>query len=176
MFSTLLVEQTGMFFEKKSPPKSSLEAIALFALPRHNFLDDEITTMRLSLIDKLFNAIGASKSEKRKEPRRDDELSVEIEILSDETNPRPTRVLYAQIKDISVGGVKIWTSVYIPLDTPIKLKFTLSKLGETIGPIGKVVWGNPIEDSDMYEMGIEFENTQPEILCTLLDYIYTDWT
>lgn len=132
--------------------------------------------MRLSLIDKFLNAFVVSKREKRKEPRREDELPVEIEILSDETKPSPTRVLYAQIKDISAGGVKIWTSVYIPLDTPIMLKITLLKLGESIGPIGKVVWGNQIEDSDMYEMGIEFENTQPEILCTLLDYIYTDWS
>ena len=176
MYSTLLVVVIGMFLKEKSPPESSLEAIALVALPPHNFLDDESITMRLSLIDKIFNAFAASKNEKRKEPRREDELPVEIEILSDETNPGPTRVLYAQIKDISVGGVKIWTSIYIPLDTPIKLKITLSKLGETIGPIGKVVWGNQIEDSDMYEMGIEFGNTQPDILCTLLDYIYTDWT
>ena len=131
--------------------------------------------MRLSLIEKIFNALVPSDKEKRKEPRREDELPVEIEILSDETNPGPTRVLYAQIKDISAGGVKIVTSVYIPLDTPIKLKITLLKLGETIGPVGKVVWGNQIEDSDLYEMGIEFENTQPDILCILLEYIYSDW-
>jgi hypothetical protein len=131
--------------------------------------------MRLSLIEKIFNAFIPSDKEKRKEPRREDELPVEIEILSDETNPGPTRVLYAQIKDISAGGVKIVTSVYIPLDTPIKLKITLLKLGETIGPVGKVVWGNQIENSDLYEMGIEFENTQPDILCVLLEYIYSDW-
>jgi hypothetical protein len=131
--------------------------------------------MRLSLLDKIFNAFISVKGEKRKEPRREDELPVEIEILSDETNLGPTRVLYAQIKDISAGGVKILTSLYIPLDTPIKLKITLSKLGETIGPVGKVVWGNQVEDSDMYEMGVEFENTQPDILYTLLEYIYTDW-
>lgn len=132
--------------------------------------------MRLSLIDKLFNVIVPSRAEKRKEPRRDDELPVEIEILSDETFIGPTHVLYAQIKDISVGGVKIWTSIYIPLDTPIKLKITLPKLEEVIGPIGKVVWGNPLENSDLYEMGIEFETTQPDILCTLLEYIYMDWS
>ena len=131
--------------------------------------------MRLSLIDKIFNAFVAARREKRKEPRRDDELPVEIEILTDETDSGPTRVLYAQIKDISAGGVKILTSVYIPLDTPIELKITLPNLGETIGPIGKVVWGKHIEDSEMYEMGIEFEDTQPDILCTLLEYIYTDW-
>ena len=176
MFSTLLVEQTVMFFEKKSPLKSSLEAIALFAPPPHNFLEDESITMRLSLINKIFNALVLSKREKRKEPRRDDELPVEIEILTDEANPGPTSVLYAQIKDISEGGVRIWTSVYIPLDTAIMLKIKLLKLGETIGPIGKVVWGNQLENSDMYEMGIKFEKTQPEILCTLLDYIYTDWS
>ena len=68
--------------------------------------------MRLSLIDKIFNAFVAAKGEKRKEPRREDELPVEIEILLDETDSGPTRVLYAQIKDISAGGVKILTSVY----------------------------------------------------------------
>jgi c-di-GMP-binding flagellar brake protein YcgR len=131
--------------------------------------------MRLALIDKIFSAFVSSKREKRKDPRREDELPVEIEILSDETTLGPTRVLYAQLKDISAGGVKILTSVYIPLETPIKLKITLLRLGETIGPIGKVVWGNQVEDSDLFEMGIEFENTQPEILCTLLEYVYTDW-
>ena len=132
--------------------------------------------MRLSLIDKIFNALIASRREKRRDPRREEELPVEIEILFDETNPGPSSVFYAQIRDISAGGVKIWTSVYIPLDTQIKLKITLSKLGEVIGPIGKVVWGNKIDDNDLYEMGIEFDNTQPDILCTLLEYIYTDWS
>jgi hypothetical protein len=161
--------------KEKSPLKSSLEAIALLAFPLHNFFDDERITMRLSLIDKIFNAFVVSKGEKRKDPRREDELPVEIEILTGENNPSSSNILYAQIKDISAGGVKIWTSIYLPLDTPIKLKITLVKLGETIGPIGKVVWGNQIENSDMYEMGIEFEHTHPEILCILLDYIYTDW-
>ena len=107
--------------------------------------------MRLSLIDKIFNAFVSVRGEKRKEPRREDELPVEIEILSDETDSGPTRVLYAQIKDISAGGVKILTSVYIPLDTPIEMKITLPKLGETIGPRGKVVWGNQVENSDLYD-------------------------
>lgn len=131
--------------------------------------------MRLSLWDKIYNAFFSTEGENRKEPRREDELPVELEILSDETSLGPTRVLYAQIKDISAGGVKILTSIYIPLDTPIKLKIMLQKLGETIGPIGKVIWGNQVENSDLYEMGIEFENVEPEILCTLLEYIYTDW-
>ena len=131
--------------------------------------------MRLSLIDKIFNAFVSSKREKRKDPRREDELPVEIDILSDESQHAPTKVLYAQIKDISAGGVKILTSVYIPLGTPVKLKITLSKSGESIRPIGKVVWGNRLDNSEMYEMGIEFENTPSDILYTLLEYIYTDW-
>jgi hypothetical protein len=131
--------------------------------------------MRLTLIDKLLGTFATSREEKRKEPRREEELPVEIEFLSAEANPNPSSVMYAQIKDISAGGVKIWTSVYIPLDTPVKLKISLSKLRKTISPIGKVVWGNQLEDSDVYEMGIEFENTPPEILCVLLDYIYSDW-
>jgi c-di-GMP-binding flagellar brake protein YcgR len=131
--------------------------------------------MRLSLIDKIFNAFISNKREKRREPRREDELPVEIEILSDETHSVPTSVLYAQIKDISAGGVRILTSVYVPLDTPIRLKITLSKSGSSIIPSGKVVWGKQLENSEMYEMGIEFEDVPPDILYTLLEYIYTDW-
>jgi c-di-GMP-binding flagellar brake protein YcgR len=131
--------------------------------------------MRIALIDKIFNAIVATKKDDRKDPRRRDELPVEIEILLDESHSDNNSVLYAQIKDISAGGVKILTSVYIPLSTLVRLKITLSKLGESIGPIGKVVWGKRCENSDMYEMGLEFENIPPDILCTLLEYIYSDW-
>jgi c-di-GMP-binding flagellar brake protein YcgR len=131
--------------------------------------------MRLSLLDKIFNAFISPKGEKRKEPRRKDELPVEIEILSDENHPGPATILYAQIKDISAGGIKILTSVYIPLSTPVRLKITLTKLGESIGPLGKIVWGKRLENSSMYEMGIKFGHIEPDILCTLLEYIYTDW-
>lgn len=131
--------------------------------------------MRLSLIDKIFSAIGAANKDERKDPRRKEELPVEIEILSENSDAGNNNVLYAQIKDISAGGVKILTSVYIPLSVSVRLKITLDKLGESIGPVGKVVWGNRVENSDMYEMGIEFERIPPEILCTLLEYIYTDW-
>jgi len=155
---------------KKSPLKSSLKAIEPGALSGDNF-----SIMRVSLIDRIFSVIGASKKEDRKEPRRKDELPVEIEFLPEDSQTGHKNVFYAQIKDISAGGVKIWTSVYIPLGTSIRLRITLTKLGESIGPIGKVVWGNRVENSDMYEMGIEFEKIPPDILCTLLEYIYRDW-
>lgn len=131
--------------------------------------------MRVSLIDRIFSAIGASRREERKDPRRKDELPVEIEFLPEDSQAGHKNIFYAQIKDISAGGVKIWTSVYIPLGTSIRLRITLSKLGESIGPIGKVVWGHRVENSEMYEMGIEFEKIPPDILCTLLEYIYRDW-
>lgn len=131
--------------------------------------------MRMSLIDKIFSAIGSAHKDERKEPRRKDELPVEIEILADEIQSGNNSVIYAQIKDISAGGVKILTSVYIPLSVTVRMRISLDKLGQSIGPIGKVVWGNRVENSDMYEMGIEFEKVSPEILCTLLEYIYKDW-
>ena len=131
--------------------------------------------MRIALIDKIFHAIGVSPKDARKEPRRKDDLPVEIEMLMDDMPAGRNSLLYAQIKDISAGGVKILTSVYIPLGTSVRLKITLPNFGDSIGPVGKVVWGNRSENSGMYEMGIEFEQISPDILCTLLEYIYTDW-
>ena len=129
----------------------------------------------MSLLEKIFNSFITSRAEKRKEPRREEEIPVEIEILSDESRMDHSSVLYAEIRDISAGGVKILTCVNIPIGTPVRIKIRLLKLGETIGPTGKVVWGNILEDGDMFEMGIEFENTPSDVLCTLLEYIYTDW-
>ena len=83
------------------------------------------SVMRLSLIDKIFSVIGAANKDERKDPRRKEELPVEIEILSENSDAGNNNVLYAQIKDISAGGVKILTSVYIPLSVSVRMKITL---------------------------------------------------
>jgi c-di-GMP-binding flagellar brake protein YcgR len=132
-------------------------------------------TMKISFLDKLLRALFSSKKERRREPRRKDELPIEMEVLSSQGSVPHTSVLYAQIKNISPGGVKILSSVVLPSNTSIKLKITLPESAKSIEPVGRVVWVTKSGGGEVYEMGIEFQHTPPHILSTLLEYVYTDW-
>lgn len=132
-------------------------------------------TMKISFLDKLLHTLFTSRKERRCEPRRKDELPIEMEVLSNQGPTSHTSVLYAQIKNISPGGVKILSSVHLPSNTSIKLKIMLPESGKSIEPIGRVVWGTKLGGGEVFEMGIEFKNTPPHILSTLLEYVYTDW-
>ncbi len=131
--------------------------------------------MKISFLSKLLHTLFSSKKERRCEPRRKDELPIEMEVLSSQGPSPHTSVLYAQIKDISPGGVKVLSSVNLPSNTSIKLKITLPESGISIEPIGRVAWGTKCGGGEVYEMGIEFKDTPPHILSALLEYVYTDW-
>ena len=131
--------------------------------------------MEIPFLDKLFHALFPSKKERRCEPRRKEELPVEMEVLSGHRLSPHTSVLYAKIKNISPGGVKILSSVFLPNNTSIKFKITLPDLEKSIEPVGRVVWVTGLGEGDVYEMGVEFNNTPAHILSTLLEYVYTDW-
>lgn len=131
--------------------------------------------MKISFLSKFFHSLFSFHKERRCEPRRKDELPIEMEVLSTQGPAPHTTVLYAQIKNISPGGVKVLSSVTLPLNTSIKLKITLPESGKSIEPTGRVAWGTKSAGGEIYEMGIEFKNTPPQILSTLLEYVYTDW-
>jgi Tfp pilus assembly protein PilZ len=131
--------------------------------------------MKISFLDKLVHALFSSKKERRCEPRRKEELPIEMEVLPGQGVSSHTGVLYAQIKNISPGGVKIHSSVSLSGGTSVKLKITLPDSGKSIDPVGRVIWGAKVGSGDVYEIGIKFQNTPPLILSTLLEYVYTDW-
>ena len=131
--------------------------------------------MKIPFLDRLFHVFSASKKDRRSEPRRKEELPVEMEVLSGQELSLHTSILYAQIKNISPGGVKILSSVFLPNNASVKLKIALPESEKSIEPEGRVVWGTRLGEKEIYEMGIKFKNTPPHILSVLLEYIYTDW-
>jgi uncharacterized protein (TIGR02266 family) len=134
------------------------------------------TVMSSSLLDKFISALSPSPGERRKEHRRKEDLPVEIEVLSDDVRHEHSKItLNARITNISAGGLKIQAEKYLSTDTLVRLKISLPKSQKSIHPLGRVVWGNHLENQKMYEMGIEFKKTPPDILGILLEHIYTDW-
>lgn len=119
--------------------------------------------------------------EKRKKPRIDEENEVAVTVVSGEYtivsgeyisyNLPKKKIIDNLTINISEGGVKIQTYVYLPVDTQIKLEFTSKGIQQPINTLGKVKWINTIVEDWSYEAGIEFFDSSIEAIQKLGDYI-----
>ena len=103
--------------------------------------------------------------EKRKTERLKEFNEITTTIISGEKN------FYNYSEDISVSGAKIRGNIPLPIDTLLKIDFTLKNLQQKITALGKVKWIKIIIDDESYEAGVEFVDTPNEAIKKLEDYI-----
>ena len=103
--------------------------------------------------------------EKRKTERLKEFNEITTTIISGEKN------FYNYSEDISVSGAKIRGNIPLPIDTLLKIDFTLKNLQQKITALGKVKWIKIIIENKYYEAGVEFVNTPLEAIKKLEDYI-----
>jgi hypothetical protein len=103
--------------------------------------------------------------EKRKTERLKEFNEITTTIFSGEKN------FYNYSEDISVSGAKIRGNIPLPIDTLLKIDFTLKNLQQKITALGKVKWIKIIIENKYYEAGVEFVNTPLEAIKKLEDYI-----
>ncbi|MGY0692543.1 EAL domain-containing protein [Virgibacillus sp. FSP13] len=60
------------------------------------------------------------------------------------------------VKDIGLGGIKILSSLNLPVNSPMKLKFSIRLLGENFDFDGTLVWKNEAK-GDTFHYGINFD-------------------
>jgi hypothetical protein len=94
--------------------------------------------------------------EQRKAQRFEEENEVTITVISDKGNLPKEGITNTYSMDISVSGTKIKTNILLPVDTLLKIDFTLETLQQKINAIGKVKWIKIIVDGESYEEGVEF--------------------
>ncbi len=58
------------------------------------------------------------------------------------------------IEDISLGGIKLLTSLKLPVNSSIKLSFNITLMGEPFNLIGELVWKN-VAKGDTFHYGIK---------------------
>jgi hypothetical protein len=109
--------------------------------------------------------------EKRKAERLKDVNEITITVVSGGKNPPKEKILYNYSEDISVSGAKIQAHIFLPVDTLLKIDFTLKKLQQKITALGKVKWIKIIIEDKYYEAGVEFVNTPSEAIQKLKGYI-----
>ena len=79
---------------------------------------------------------------------------------------------FALTKDISLNGLKIHTDVKLDIDTVLKIEIVLAKSKKLISIIGRVKWVSQLYDGEVFETGVEFIDTPPDRVLSLLDHLY----
>ena len=109
--------------------------------------------------------------DRRKEERLNHENEIAVTLIDDEKTPVKGKRLNNQSLDISVSGAKIQSNTPLPVDTLIRIKIKLKKIGKRITTIGKVKWTNGLSMNKFYEAGVEFVDTSCKSILVLEEYI-----
>ena len=109
--------------------------------------------------------------EKRKSKRLHEFNEITVSVIPGDPNLPEQNVVYKYSEDLSATGAKIRGNILLPVDTLLKIDFTLKTLQEKITAQGKVKWIKVVFEDNWYEAGVEFVNTPKEAIKKIEDYI-----
>jgi c-di-GMP-binding flagellar brake protein YcgR len=110
--------------------------------------------------------------ERRKDSRLAEENKVVIELLTDGRTMAEKTIINALTRDISPGGVRVMTNVFLPVDTLLKIEIVLSRRRRLVNAVGMVRWTRSVYGEEMFEIGIEFTQISPDDKMLLLEHTY----
>jgi c-di-GMP-binding flagellar brake protein YcgR len=107
--------------------------------------------------------------ERRKRNRFIERNDVTIRPASPEYNGKKTK---AYTFDISTGGARIIAKESYEVGTILRIRIDLARTQQSVTVDGEVKWLSFNEDTDLFEMGVEFLHlTSPKIL-SLIKHLY----
>ena len=109
--------------------------------------------------------------EKRKSERLNEFNEITVSVVSGKENLSQEKIVYNYSEDLSASGAKIRGNILLPVDTILKIDFTLKTLEKQIIALGKVKWIKVIIEDKFYEAGLEFVDTPSEAIQKIKDYI-----
>ncbi len=122
----------------------------------------------------MTDLIGRTGMEdKRREKRIKEENKLICEILSCDNNLKHKKIFYTLTKDISLGGVNIRTDTFLPIDTVVRIELSVPKMQKIVWVKGKVKWAKSLYGDEVYEMGLEFVDTAPHVITSLIGHLYS---
>jgi hypothetical protein len=74
----------------------------------------------------------------------------------DKNDPSISRSVSMKVIDISLHGVRITTSQYLPVYSNLKIALNLTRSNQVLKIDARIAWVKKREDEDSYEMGVEF--------------------
>lgn len=110
--------------------------------------------------------------EQRRVPRLEERNEITITTVSSRKTSLEEKIMHNYSTDISVLGVRIKANSFLPIDTLIKIDFTLKNPHPIIiSTIGKVKWIKSLFANESYEAGVEFVHTPSNVTQQLANYI-----
>lgn len=109
--------------------------------------------------------------EQRKSKRLKEFNEIIVHVISGEGHFSQDKISYNYSEDLSTSGAKIRGNILLPVNTVLKIDFTLKTLSKQITALGKVKWIKVIIEDKFYEAGVEFVETPDEAVQKIKDYI-----
>lgn len=110
--------------------------------------------------------------ERRREDRLREENKVILSIMANGNIHGPKEIYFSLTRDISPGGIRIMTDAPLPLDARVKVEISLAKSRIRLQGITRVCWVKELFGKDVFEMGLEFLDLDPETELSLVEHIY----
>ncbi len=110
--------------------------------------------------------------EKRREERIPDELKFTLNPFSDTESASAEETCFSLTRDVSAGGARIITNIPLPVDTLARFEIGLSRLRKIVHGTCRVRWVNRLFEDDIFEIGLEFVDLDPESIGALLEHVY----
>ncbi len=126
--------------------------------------------MNVIIFDRV-NTRNVSMNERRHSVRLKEFNEITTTVIDDEANLSEEHVFFNLSEDISLSGAKIRGNRFLPIDTILKIDFKLKNLSQKIIATAKIKWIKSIFEDKWYEAGVEFINTQSEIIKNIDHYI-----
>jgi c-di-GMP-binding flagellar brake protein YcgR len=82
-----------------------------------------------------------------------------------------SKIIHHMTKDISLGGIRIQSNIFIPINSMLKMELSLRAPTRLITAYGKVRWIKSFSKDELFEIGIEFVDTSQEIIRILKNHI-----
>lgn len=111
-------------------------------------------------------------SEKRKEKRFNQKNPVCIRTNPESCESETKGDFDSMTHDICLGGARIITKNLYPSGTILRMRIDLARTKRIISVDAKVRWGGPLEGSDEFEMGVEFQHELPKTVLLLIAHLY----
>lgn len=110
--------------------------------------------------------------ERRKEYRVPEENRIVLSLLQEGRDGGATARLTCLTRDISPGGACLVSGVFVPEGTRVRLEIALTGSRRLVRGTGTVRWVNRLFEDDVFEMGLEFAEIDPESIGAILEHVY----
>jgi hypothetical protein len=90
------------------------------------------------------------------EKRRFQRVGVQVPLKFRETMAQPSVYRGAQVRDVSLGGVRFRTKSFLPRDTSLIVEFHLPESNRAIRAISRVSWLKSLPSGHRFDVGSEF--------------------